>query len=235
VDGVTSTLSSGAKAARDSALFAIGRCVTWPTGFFTGQIADIQFYGTVLSGAEMRRLNYVLAQTYGITSSAIARPGSLAASTVLTLTTGSSLVLNDLGQTVASLQGNGAISNGTLTVTGTLAPGGTGAVGALSVANLVVGENAIYDWNYGDSVSDTVTVSGALTLPSVATVNVSRVTGSTARLPAAGILFSSGTAIANPGATKTWVVTGARADTHVFVQGTHVILVSQNGTLIVVE
>lgn len=235
VDGVTSTLSTSARAARDSASFAIGRCITWPTGFFVGQMADIRFYATALSDAETKRVSYVLAQTYGITSSAMVRSGSLAASTVLTLSTGSSLVLNDLGQTVASLQGNGVISNGTLTVAGTLAPGGTGAVGALSVADLIVGENAVYDWNYGDSASDTVNVSGTLTLPSVATVNVSRVTGSTVRLPATGILFSSGTAIANPGATKTWVVTGARGDTHVNVQESRVLLVSMNGTLIVVQ
>lgn len=235
VDGLSSKLATGATSARNWASFAIGRCVTWPTGFFTGQIADIRFYGTALSGAEMQRASYALAQTYGITASAITRPGSLAATSDITLASGSSLTLSDLGQTVARVQGSGSVLGGTLSVTGTIAPGGAGSAGALSVASLTLAEGAVYDWNYGDGVSDTVTVSGPLTLPSVATVNVSRVTGSTEKLPGTAVLFSSGSLIVDAGAVKNWGVTGARADTHVSVSGNRVLLVSMNGTMLVVK
>jgi hypothetical protein len=116
-------------------------------------------------------------------------------------------------------------------VTGTLAPGGTNAVGTLTIGDLVVAENATYDWNYGDSVSDTVRVSGTLTLPLSATEDVSRVTGATANLPDRAVLFSCGE-VENPEAVKGWTVTGGRGDTRVSVQGQDVFLLSVGGTLI---
>ena len=235
VDGLSSKLTTGATSARNWASFTIGKNVTWSTPFFTGQIADIRFYGTALSGAEMQRVSYALAQTYGIAASAITRPGSLSAASDISLASGSSLTLSELGQTVARVQGSGSVWGGTLSVTGTIAPGGAGSVGTLAVANLTLAEGAAYDWNYGDAASDTVAVSGTLTLPSVATVNVGRVTGSTAKLPGTAVLFSSGSLIADAGAVRNWVVTGGRADTHVSVSGNRVLLVSMNGTMVVVK
>ena len=233
VDGVLSTLSTSALNARGSAAFAIGKCAT-STNYFRGQIADIRFYNTALSVEARARLRYELAQTYGVVSSAICQPGSLSAGTVLSVASDTTVILNGVGQTVAGLQGVGTVSNGTLTVTGTLAPGGTNAVGTLTVGGLVMAESATYDWNYSDSASDVVCVPGTLSLPSSATIDVSRVTGATANLPDRAVLFSCGD-IENPEAVKDWVVTGGRGGTRVSVQGQNVLLLSVSGTLISVR
>jgi hypothetical protein len=135
-------------------------------------------------------------------------------------------------QTVSRVQGSGTVSNGTLTVAGTLAPGGTDAVGTLAVTDFVMAENSIYDWNYNDTTSDRVNVAGTVTLPTVATVAVSRVTGSVAALPYEGVLFTCASVVPDAGTLNGWVMTGSRPGTHVKIRGNQVVFVSPRGTMI---
>jgi autotransporter-associated beta strand protein len=158
--------------------------------------------------------------------------GMLPASTTLSITNGAILDLNSGNQTLAGLQEGGLVTNGTLTVTGTLAPGGVNTIGDLTVnANLVMAENSTYDWNFGTATQDTVNVTGTLTLPSSATVNVSRVTGSSAQQPDSAVLMTFTTGPSD-GALSGWVITGARAGSYAIVRNNKVLLISSNGTLI---
>jgi hypothetical protein len=124
-----------------------------------------------------------------------------------------------------TLAGNGSVTGNVAVASGgILAAGGTNATGTLSFSNhLALAERAVLDWNYADATQDVIRVAGTLTLPTVATVNVSRVTGS---LPGTGILFTFGSVTPSSPDVTRWVVKGARTDTHVAVLG------NPNGTLI---
>ena len=77
----------------------------------------------------------------------------------------------------------------TIEAGGTVAPGVSG-VGTLSVGGgFVLGENASYAWDFKDGEGDRVSITGALQLPSVATVTVTRVSGA---MPDPALLFSAG-------------------------------------------
>jgi hypothetical protein len=156
---------------------------------------------------------------------------TLAATTRMVLASDSVLNLNGASTTVAELSGSGSVSNGTMTVTGSLMPGGLNVVGTLTATNLVMGANSTYYWDYG-SGSDSITVTGTLTLPTVATVNVSRVTGT---LPGSAVLFTFGSG-AGSAATDTnlanWVITGARSDTRAVVRNKQVLLLTSNGMIV---
>ena len=125
------------------------------------------------------------------------------------------------GVTVAGgvLGGTGAIA-GTVTVNSqaTITANDTNSIGTLSITNLTMAENSTYVWNYDATSNDVINVTGTLTLPTVATVNVSRVTGSTASLPGKGVLFSASTI---SGSVSNWVVTGAVASSHLTVVNNH--------------
>ncbi|MEI6647987.1 MAG: autotransporter-associated beta strand repeat-containing protein, partial [bacterium] len=60
---------------------------------------------------------------------------------------------------------------------GLITAAATNTIGTLTVTNLVMAENAIYVWNYSATTQDLITVTGALTLPTVATVMVSPISG----------------------------------------------------------
>jgi autotransporter-associated beta strand protein len=158
--------------------------------------------------------------------------GALPSNSPITIASGATLDLAGSSQAVTALNGSGVLTNGTLTVTGTLAPGGTGVIGDLTVnANLVLAPNATYDWNFGTATQDTVNVTGTLTLPSSATVNVSRVTGSSAQQPDSAVLMTFTTGPSD-GALSGWVITGARGGSQAIVRNNKVMLISSNGTLI---
>ena len=236
VDGTT-TATNNATTARGVYDFAIGRNSPGGYGnYFQGNIAEIQFFTNGLTGAEIDNVGYALAQTYGVsTTYANNRDANLSADAALSIAAGGTLDLNGMRQTARQVQGGGTISNGTLTVAGTLAPGGLQTVGALAVENLGLSENATYDWNYGDAASDTVLVTGTLTLPTVATVGVSRVAGATAALADRSVLFTCPSGAISAGDLSGWTVEGAQTGTHVKVSGNQVVLVLPRGTLIRVQ
>lgn len=136
-------------------------------------------------------------------------------------------------QTKQTLGGNGVVTgNVTVAAGGLLAAGGTNATGALSFStNLTLAESAVIDWNYADATQDVIQVAGALTLPTVATVNVSRVTGS---LPDTGVLFTFGSVTPSSPDLTHWVITGASETTRVALRSApnRVVLATPAGTLI---
>lgn len=129
-------------------------------------------------------------------------------------------VINDYGYTVfegAALGGTGVVnlaaSGSTCTVyqAGALAPGASvgGSVGTLTINGPVsMAENSIYKWEYQDSAGDLVDINGTLTLPAVATVMVSQVSGDMPEIPT---LFTADT-LAGAGAADVsgWVIEGAQ-------------------------
>lgn len=117
--------------------------------------------------------------------------------------------------TSATLGGTGTISlatgkTNTVLAGGTIAPGGIASgteVGTLTFSSGTFDfrEDAVYAWQYKDGVGDKVQVNGTLILPSVATVNVSQVSGA---LPGVATLFSATAPLAGATDLKDWVVTG---------------------------
>ena len=63
-----------------------------------------------------------------------AAPGTLPTNTVVEVAAGAALDLNGTDQPLSGLSGSGLVTNGTLSVCGVLAPGGTNAVGSLTLA-----------------------------------------------------------------------------------------------------
>ncbi len=143
----------------------------------------------------------------------------------------------------ATLGGNGTIVMGsgkavTVNAGGTIAPGSITAgaqVGTLTFTNnaaFTFAENAIYAWQYENGVGARVQVYGTLTLPSVATVNVSQVSG---EMPATPTLFTA-TTLAGAADLSDWVIHGLQNYTVEIVGGTDVILKAPpQGTLIMLK
>lgn len=136
------------------------------------------------------------------------------------------------GQTLA---GKGVVTGNVAVVAGgILAAGGTNATGTLSFSNtLTLAGSAVIDWNYDDTTNDVIKVATLGTLPSVATVNVSKVTGTTRAQPLPAVLctFAQG----GPGGDTDlsgWVVTGGSAGTRVVVRGNQIQLRAFTGTLL---
>ncbi len=180
----------------------------------------------------------VIGKAYDASHGTVVTGGTLIVNAVTTA------VKNNYGYTVwdgATLGGTGtitlAVSGSTCTVyqAGALAPGGSPgpSVGTLTFINGTVklDEGAIVKWDYQDGVGDLVDVRGTLSLPSVATVIVNKVSGA---LPGTPTLLTANT-LAGPGAADVsgWVVQGVKGYS-AQLQGNNVILLS-SGTLIMIR
>ncbi len=109
--------------------------------------------------------------------------------------------------TVASsavLCGVGSVGTVTINSNATLSAGDTSAVGTLTATNLTLAEGAKLVWNYSGGSGNLVTVNGAVSVPTNATVTV---TGSGA-LPSSRVLFS-GTSMTGATDLTGWIVTGS--------------------------
>jgi len=133
------------------------------------------------------------------------------------------------------LAGNGVVTGSVVVADGAGVSGGaTNDVGTLTFTNnLTLNSGAVVYWNYNDTTTDVVSVKGTLTLPlsGVATVNVSRASGSTTNIPSNGVLFTFGAGPAD-GDLSSFVITGTRANSRVVVRNKQVILVSSTGMII---
>jgi len=116
----------------------------------------------------------------------------------------------------------GAVSN-----YGTISPASTTTNGTLTVSSMTMAENSTYVWNMDATTNDVIVVNGSLTLPSVATVTVSRATG---RLPNNRVLFTGFTSV-NTSNLSGWVINGALPNTRARVVGNQVLMLPP-GTLI---
>ena len=103
---------------------AFGNNISPNAEFWNGAMDDAYVFGRALTSSEIANL------FTGFWSSANLLP----ATTSLQFANGAALDLGGTTQTVASVSGSGSVSNGTFAVTGGLiAPGGTNAVGTLSL------------------------------------------------------------------------------------------------------
>ena len=153
--------------------------------------------------------------------------GTIVSNGLLVLNGATTAVQNNYGYTVCaggSLGGTGNVA---------LAPGATSgtSVGILTFNGPVsLAENSIYQWDCQDGTGDLIVVNGTLTLPSVATVRVNRVSGA---LPADSVILTAGT-LAGDGALENWGVQGfPRA--RVRIRGTDVILYWPPGSVFLIQ
>jgi len=138
-------------------------------------------------------------------------------------------VVNVFGGT---LGGTGTVA-GVVTNLATITAADTNSMGTLTVSNLVMAANSTYVWNYNGSTQDLINVTGTLTLPTVATVNVSQVISGTMPNPAVLFTFTTGAgAAAVNGTLGSWVINGAQPGTQVSVLNGQVIMGLPRATLI---
>ena len=96
----------------------------------------------------------------------------LSVDTSISIAEGAVLDLDGNSQTLAGLSGSGMVSNGTLTVTGTLAPGGEATVGDLTLAcDLTLTGTLLVDIGAAGA-SDGLIALGDLTLSGTSTLEV---------------------------------------------------------------
>ncbi len=143
---------------------------------------------------------------------------------------GTSPVVVNAGGTL----GGTGILTGAVTVKGgaTLAAGAAaGCVGVLTLGNLTLEESAVIRIEYTDAANDRIDVSGALSLPTVATVTTTNIEG-----PCYGdaILISAAAPIAAD--VSGWTVTGPLDKGEVVIQGNQLIIKGPTkGTLILLR
>jgi autotransporter-associated beta strand protein len=130
-----------------------------------------------------------------------------------------------------TLGGTGVVA-GVVTNNGAISAGATNTTGVLTVSNLVMAANSAYFYNYDATTNDVIAVTGNLTLPTVTTVKVSRVSGA-APIANPAVLFSASSAPAGATSLDGWVVTGdVRSDSRVVIRGNQVQLVRSTGMLL---
>ncbi|MEI6644845.1 MAG: autotransporter-associated beta strand repeat-containing protein [bacterium] len=147
---------------------------------------------------------------------------------------------------------NGSVTGAVTVVGGTL--GGTGVVagvvtnyatitagvdantfGVLTVSNLVMNAGSTYNWkiNISSETNDLIYVNGNLSLPSVSTVNVAKVTSG--QLPNPAVLITGFTNNLSGINLGGWVINGALPNTRVKVAGSQLLLYRPKGTLISIK
>ncbi len=94
--------------------------------------------------------------------------GSLPTGTAVTVSSGAVLDLNGNAQPLAGLSGSGLVTNGTLAVTGVIAPGGTNVVGKLTVAASAALSGTLLIDVAADGTGDLLQVQGNLNITGLA-------------------------------------------------------------------
>jgi len=226
VDGkpVSTLTSSGPNV--QAANFTVGR-TTYPADpNFKGWIDDLLIANRALSSNEVVNLmGYSAAIVQNVTNSS-AR-----------IDAGCVLDLSGNSQTFASLGGSGTVTGGTLTVTSTLTPGGTNtATGALAVrGGLTLAAGSTNRFDYTESASDVVNVTGTLAIEGGGTVELSAIGG--ALPPGRVTLFTFGELTGEENLAG-WTVTGAGLESkNVRIRRTPNSLdvtISPRGTLIII-
>ena len=88
--------------------------------------------------------------------------GSLPTGTVVTVSAGAVLDLNGNAQALTGLSGDGLVTNGTLSVSGTIAPGGTNVIGTLTLATSAALSGTLLIDVASDGTCDLLKVQGSL-------------------------------------------------------------------------
>ncbi|MEI6646230.1 MAG: LamG-like jellyroll fold domain-containing protein [bacterium] len=124
----------------------------------------------------------------------------------LQIDSGATLDLGGTAQQVAGLSGGGAVTNGPLTVTGSISLTNGVAENLLIYSNLTVSAGTALNYDYTATTSDVVNVTGTLTLQGTANAVSLSAIGSANPPPSRITLFTFGTLIGDPTA---WTVQGA--------------------------
>lgn len=124
VDGA-SVASWGSAAFNNGAVFK-----GYATNFYlSAGTHELKFQGTSSGGDTTTLLDDLRLVGYGASA-----PGTLSTNMVVDLAAGATLDLNGTDQPLLGLSGSGLVTNGTLSVRGVIAPGGTNAIGTLTLA-----------------------------------------------------------------------------------------------------
>jgi fibronectin-binding autotransporter adhesin len=126
------------------------------------------------------------------------------------------------------LGGSGTVGGAvTVQAGGALAPGNNG-VGTLTVDdNLVLTTNAVYNWQCRNGTGDLVRVNGTLTLPNVATVIVSLISGD---MPKTGTIFTAD-ALVGAKSLSSWTLPG-EGSLIAKIIGNSIVLARPTGTVV---
>jgi autotransporter-associated beta strand protein len=127
------------------------------------QVGEVLVYNTALSDASRVAVEaYLRGKWLGVPEPSVS---ILPANSAVRVAAGAALNLGGMGQTVRSVSGSGSVSNGTLTVTETLAPGNTNAIGMLTLPGspIVNGATLLVDVSPAGA-SDRLVVAGDLSL-----------------------------------------------------------------------
>lgn len=150
----------------------------------------------------------------------------------LTVKDGGSIVVSNLTINGGTLTGDGSVTGAVVVSAASILAPGTNSVGMLSITGGVTfAENAVYNWDYGNATGDLVKVTGNLTLPASAIVNV---TGSVG-FPATATLFTATTLDGAP--TLNWTVNGVSGYS-AKIQDNSVVLyrsLTSSGLVIIIE
>jgi hypothetical protein len=123
--------------------------------YMNGKIDDLFIFNHALSSEEVAQLHHE-----GVTPPT----GILPATLPVTVDVEAALDLGGYAQEIAALGGNGVVNNGTLTVTGVTMPGGTNAIGTLTLAADTTLSGTLLIDVAADGACDTLQMEGALNL-----------------------------------------------------------------------
>jgi autotransporter-associated beta strand protein len=132
------------------------------------------------------------------------------------------------------LAGNGVVTGSVVVADGAGVSGGdTSGTGQLSFSNnLTLSPGAVVHSYYNAITNNGINVAGTLSLPTVATVQVTQVSGS---LPSSYVLFTFGTGAGEASSDRSlsgWVITGGRSYSQAIVNNGQVKLVSPTGMIV---
>jgi autotransporter-associated beta strand protein len=191
---------------------------TWSQRFYRGEVAEILVYDRRLSDLERQIVEAsLMAKWFPATSGSVLPPTA-----AVTVNAGAKLDLLANSMTVASLAGGGLVTNGTLTVTGDVAPDGT-----LTVAGSPVLTGTLKLDIAADGSGDRLSVAGALNLSGLAFVP---------NLPSAKPTARNQTVVtASGGLTGTFETATLSGSWQLRYSATSVRLVYISGTMIVLR
>jgi autotransporter-associated beta strand protein len=165
MDAAGNTLRSGSMSA-DFSLSALVQTNMWlghsehPDNDANASYNEVRIWDMALSQAQLATNSVLGADVLP----ALADTGVLSPASHVEIAPGAVLDLGASGQTAAGLSGSGTVSNGALTVTGTIAPGGTNAIGTLTVAASATLTGTLLVDVAADGASDLLRAQGGLDL-----------------------------------------------------------------------
>jgi len=128
-----------------------------------GNVAEVIVFNRALAPPEIMGIEaYLRAKWLTSGSSAVFSAGAVS------VAAGAAVDLSGTTQTLARLSGNGLVTNGTLTVSGDIAPGGTNAIGTLTLASAAPLSGTLLTDVAPDGTSDCLQVQGPLNLTGLA-------------------------------------------------------------------